>query len=85
MLLDGRKLLITGVLSPQSIAFTVARLAQEQGAEVLLTGFGKGMQLTEMSARRLPTTPDILEMDANDEGQIAAVAEIGRASCRERV
>ncbi|HMC79248.1 MAG TPA: SDR family oxidoreductase, partial [Acidimicrobiia bacterium] len=79
MLLDGRKLLITGVLSPQSIAFAVARLAQEQGAEVLLTGFGKGMQLTEMSARRLPTTPDILEMDANDEDQIAAVAdEVGK-------
>ena len=79
MILDGRKLLITGVLSPQSIAFAVARLAQEQGAEILLTGFGKGMQLTEMSARRLPTTPDILEMDANDEGQIAAVAdEVGK-------
>ncbi len=79
MLLDGRKLLITGVLSPQSIAFAVARLAQEQGAEVLLTGFGKGMQLTEMSARRLPTTPDILEMDANDEDQIAEVAdEVGK-------
>ena len=79
MLLEGRKLLITGVLSPQSIAFAVARLALEQGAEVILTGFGKGMQLTEMSARRLPSTPDILEMDANDEGQIAAVAdEVGR-------
>lgn len=79
MLLDGRKLLITGVLSPQSIAFAVARLAQEQGAEIVLTGFGKGMQLTEMSARRLPTTPDVLEMDANDEDQIAAVAdEVGK-------
>src|SRR2546425_7466534 len=74
MLLEGKKLLITGVLSPQSIAFAVARLAQEQGAEVLLTGFGKGMQLTEMTARRLPVRPDVVEMDANDEGHIAAVA-----------
>jgi len=74
VLLDGKKLLITGVLSPQSIAFAVARLAQEQGAQILLTGFGKGLQLTELSARRLPTTPDVLEMDANDESQIAAVA-----------
>jgi len=78
VLLDGKKLLITGVLSPQSIAFAVARLAQEQGAEVLLTGFGKGLQLTEMSARRLPDPPDVLEMDANDEDQIKAVAaEVG--------
>ena len=79
MLLDGKKLLITGVLSPQSIAFAVAKVAQEQGAEVLLTGFGKGRQLTELSARRLPTTPDVLEMDANDEGQIGELAaEVGR-------
>jgi enoyl ACP reductase len=75
MLLDGKKLLITGVLSPQSIAFAVARLAQEQGAEVILTGFGKGKQLTELSARRLPKPPPVLEMDANDAGQIAALAE----------
>ena len=74
MLLDGKKLLITGVLSPQSIAFAVARLCQEQGAEVILTGFGRGMQLTEMTARRLPSTPPVLEMDANDEAHIAAVA-----------
>jgi len=79
VLLDGKKLLITGVLSPQSIAFAVARLAQEQGAEILLTGFGKGRQLTELSARRLPSPPDVLEMDANDEAQVAAMAsEVGR-------
>ncbi|HWD07743.1 MAG TPA: enoyl-ACP reductase FabI [Actinomycetota bacterium] len=78
MLLDGKKLLITGVLSPQSIAFAVARVAQEQGAELILTGFGKGRQLTELSARRLPATPPVLEMDANDPDQIGAVAaEVG--------
>jgi len=47
------KLLVTGVLTPQSIAFAVARVAQEQGAEVVLTGFGRAMSLTERSARRL--------------------------------
>lgn len=78
MFLEGKKLLITGVLSPQSIAFSVAKVAQEQGAEVILTGFGKGRQLTEMSARRLPRPPDVLEMDANDEEQIAHLAtEVG--------
>jgi enoyl-[acyl-carrier protein] reductase I len=79
VLLEGKKLFITGVLSPQSIAFAVARLAQEEGAEVLLSGFGKGMQLTQMTARRLPLTCDVVEMDANDQSGIDAVAaEIGR-------
>lgn len=78
MLLEGKKLLVTGVLSPQSIAFAVAKVAQEQGAEVILTGFGKGKQLTELSARRLPSPPPVLEMDANDAGQIDALAaEVG--------
>ena len=74
MLLEGRRLLITGVLTPQSIAFAVARRAQDEGAEVLLTGFGRGMSITEKSARRLPTPPDVLEMDATDPDQVGAVA-----------
>ncbi|MEX0832662.1 MAG: enoyl-ACP reductase FabI [Actinomycetota bacterium] len=75
MLLEGKKLLVTGVLTPQSIAFAVAQAAQEQGADVLLTSFGKAMSLTEKSARRLPNPPDVLEMDANSPEHIAAVAE----------
>jgi enoyl-[acyl-carrier protein] reductase I len=74
MLLDGKRLLITGVLTPQSIAFSVARTAQEEGAEIVLTSFGKAMGLTEKSAKRLPDPPDVLELDANDDDQIAAVA-----------
>jgi enoyl ACP reductase len=75
MLLEKKRLLITGVLTPQSIAFSVARLAQEQGAEVLLSGFGRAMRLTEKTARRLPDPPDVLEMDANEPAHIEAVAE----------
>ena len=74
-MLSGKRLLITGVLTPQSIAFAVARAAQEEGAELVLTGFGRGKSLTERSARRLPTTPDVLELDATDPAQVAAVAE----------
>jgi enoyl ACP reductase len=74
MLLRDKKLLITGLLTPQSIAFDTARVAQEQGAEIILTGFGKARSLTERSARRLPQRPDVLEMDANDDDQIEAVA-----------
>ena len=75
MLLDGKKLLITGVLTDDSIAFAVAKVAQEQGAEILLTNVGKGVRLTEKVARRLPTPPDVLQMDVNSEADVAAVAE----------
>ena len=74
MLLDGKKLLITGVLTDDSIAFSVARVAQEAGAEILLTGVGRGMSLTQRVAKKLPTTPDVLEMDVNNPEQIEAVA-----------
>jgi enoyl ACP reductase len=74
MLLEKKRLLITGVLTPQSIAFDAARVCQEQGAEIVLTGFGKALSLTERVARRLPERPDVLEMDANQPDQIDAVA-----------
>jgi meromycolic acid enoyl-[acyl-carrier-protein] reductase len=73
MLLEGKRLLVTGVLTPQSIAFAAARTAQEQGAELVLTSFGKAMALTERSARRLPVPVDVLPLDANDDAQIEAV------------
>ena len=73
MLLEGKKLVITGVLTDDSIAFSVARLAQEQGAEIVLTSFGRVMRLTERVARKLPTTPDILELDVTDASHVPAL------------
>jgi enoyl-[acyl-carrier protein] reductase I len=75
VLLEGKRFLVTGVLTPQSIAFAFARVAQEQGAEIVLTGFGKAMALTEMTAKRLPSTPPVLELDVNDEAHLQAVTE----------
>ena len=63
MLLDGKRVLVTGVLTEASIAYTTARIAQEQGAEVVLTGFGRGLKITERVAGKLPTVPDVLELD----------------------
>ena len=57
MLLSGKRVLVTGVLTDQSIAFSVARCAQEQGAEIVLTSFGRAMSLTRRVARRLPVEP----------------------------
>jgi len=75
MLLDGKKLLITGVLTPQSIAFAAATSAQEHGAEIVLTNFGRAVSLTQKVAKRLPEPCDVLEMDVNDEAQIEAVQQ----------
>jgi enoyl-[acyl-carrier protein] reductase I len=74
MLLEGRRLLVTGVLTESSIAFSIARRAQEEGAELVLSGFGRGMRITQRVARRLPHEPDVLELDVNDPDQLAAVA-----------
>ncbi|MEL6984575.1 MAG: enoyl-ACP reductase FabI [Actinomycetota bacterium] len=74
-LLDGKKLLITGVLTNDSLAFGVAKLAQAEGAEVVLTGFGRAMRLTERTARRLDPVPDVYELDVSDPAQADALRE----------
>ncbi len=77
MLLEGRRLLITGVLTEGSIAYAVAKRAREEGAEIVLTGFGRGMRITTRIAKRLGDDDpvDVLELDVNDPDQIAAVAQ----------
>jgi enoyl-[acyl-carrier protein] reductase I len=74
-ILDGKRLLITGVLTDASLAFAVARLAQEEGAEIVLTGAGRGMRLTERTARKLPEEAEVLEFDVTSAEQAAAVRD----------
>jgi meromycolic acid enoyl-[acyl-carrier-protein] reductase len=66
VILDGKRILVTGVISRESIAFAVAEQAQQAGAEVILTSFGRAMRLTERAAGRLPQTPEVLELDVNN-------------------
>jgi len=73
-LLDGKRLLITGVITDSSIAFAIARTAQEEGATVVLTGFGR-MSLVERVAKRLPTPPPVIELDVADKGQLSTLAD----------
>jgi enoyl-[acyl-carrier protein] reductase I len=75
MLLEGKKLLVTGVLDRRSIAFSIAEEAQKAGAEIVLTSFGRVANITRMMAKRLPTTPDVLELDATRQEDVAAVCE----------
>jgi enoyl-[acyl-carrier protein] reductase I len=75
MLLTGKRILVTGVLSDSSIAFSVARRAQEEGASVVLTSFGRVMRLTERTARRLPAPVDLVELDVTSTADLDAMAE----------
>jgi len=75
MLLEGKRILVTGVLTDASIAFSVARTAQEQGAEVVLTSFGRVMSLTTRTARRLPSEVRIVELDVQNPEDVGALAE----------
>ncbi len=75
MLMDGKKLLITGVLMDSSIAFHVARLAQEQGAEVVLTSFGRTFRITQTIARRLPRPAPVIELDVTDTEHLDSLAQ----------
>ncbi len=73
MLLQGKRLVITGVLTDDSIAFHTARVAQEEGAEIVLTGFGKARRLTERSAKRLPDPPEVYELDITSDADMEAL------------
>jgi enoyl ACP reductase len=73
-LLDGKRLLITGVITDASIAFHVARVAQEQGAKVVLTGFGR-LRLVERIAQRLSQPAPVVELDVSDQGQLDSLVE----------
>ncbi|MGH3736968.1 MAG: enoyl-ACP reductase FabI [Micromonosporaceae bacterium] len=73
-LLDGKRLLVTGVITDQSIAFSVAKLAQQEGATVVLTGFGR-MSLVERIAKRLPEPAPVIELDVTDASQLEGLAD----------
>jgi meromycolic acid enoyl-[acyl-carrier-protein] reductase len=72
-MLEGRRLLLTGVLTRRSIAFSIAEEASKLGAELILTSFGRARRLTERAARQLPGPPDVLELDVNEPEDLAGL------------
>jgi enoyl-[acyl-carrier protein] reductase I len=80
-ILDGQTVLVTGVLTPSSIAFTVARVAQQEGATVILTSFGRALSTTRRAAAKLPTPPEVLELDVTSTDDLAALAPRLRERC----
>jgi meromycolic acid enoyl-[acyl-carrier-protein] reductase len=73
-LLEGKRILVTGVLTDDSIAYGVADLAQREGAELVLTNFGRALSLTKRVAKHLPVLPDVLELDVTVPDHVEAVA-----------
>jgi meromycolic acid enoyl-[acyl-carrier-protein] reductase len=75
LILEGKRILVTGVVNRRSIAFSIAERAQREGAEVLLTSFGRIKRMTERAAARLPEAPEVLELDVNDDRDLAALRD----------
>ncbi|MGZ4194785.1 MAG: enoyl-ACP reductase FabI, partial [Solirubrobacteraceae bacterium] len=80
MILEGKRLLITGVITKDSIAYHAAEQAQKEGAEVVLSSFGRVRRMTERAAQRLPQPAEVLELDVNKPEDLEALTE----SLRER-
>jgi meromycolic acid enoyl-[acyl-carrier-protein] reductase len=75
MILAGKRILVTGVVDRHSLAFEIARHAQEEGAEILLSSFGRVRRLTERAAARLPQPPAVLELDVNEDADLGRLRE----------
>ena len=73
LMLEGKRILVTGVVNRHSIAYSIAKRAQQEGAQVLLTSFGRLRRMTERAAKRLPDPPEVLELDVNSDDDLAAL------------
>ena len=73
-LLEGKTILITGILTDASLAFAIAERTQREGGTVIASGFGRGLSLTRRVLRKLPQTPELIELDVADQDSLAAAA-----------
>ena len=74
-ILEGKRILVTGVTMDSSIGFAIARFAQEQGAAVAISNFGRALRITQRIAKRLPETPPVLELDVTDDEHLARLPD----------
>src|SRR5690349_1159503 len=77
-ILEGKRILVAGVTMDSSIGFSVAKVAQEQGATVLISNFGRALGITRRIAKRLPSEPPVLELDVTDEAHLEGLADAVR-------
>lgn len=74
-LLEGKKIVVTGVLTDASLAYGVARIAIAEGAEVVLTGAGRALSLTQRTARKLGDDIAVYELDVTVPDHLVAVRD----------
>src|SRR3954454_23801094 len=74
-LLAGKRILVAGVTMDSSIGFATAKVAQEEGATVLISNFGRALSITRRIAKRLPAEPPVLELDVSDDEHLEGLAE----------
>ncbi|GAB2481077.1 enoyl-ACP reductase FabI [Luteococcus sediminum] len=84
-ILEGKSILVTGVTHKTSIAYQVAKIAQEQGATVVISNFGRAMSLTNRVAKSLDPAPAVIELNVTDEEHLAALPETLRANGIEQI
>jgi enoyl ACP reductase len=77
-ILDGKTILVAGVTMDTSIGFATAKVAQEQGATVLISNFGRALGITKRIAKRLPTEPPVIELDVTDDDHLARLPDLVR-------
>jgi meromycolic acid enoyl-[acyl-carrier protein] reductase len=77
-ILDGKTILVAGVTMDSSIGFATAKVAQEQGATVLISNFGRALGITKRIAKRLPAEPPVLELDVTDDDHLARLPDLVR-------
>src|SRR5215470_15380372 len=75
MILKGKRILIAGMSDRRSIGYAIAQECQREGAEILLTSFGRMMSITQMTAKKLDPVPEILEMDVSKPSDIAGAVK----------
>jgi enoyl ACP reductase len=80
-LLEGRSILVTGVLTESSIAYAVARRAQLEGAQVVLSSYGRAARITRHIAGRLPDKAPVIELDVTSDADLAALPDRVTAYC----
>jgi len=74
-ILEGKNILVAGVTMNTSIGYAVAELAQAEGATVLVSNFGRAMNITARVLNRLDPVPPLLELDVTDPEHLATLAD----------
>jgi enoyl ACP reductase len=73
-ILEGKTVLVAGVTLDTSIGFQVAKIAQAEGATVVVSNFGRAMSLTRRVIKKLDPVPALLEVDVTDPEHLAGLA-----------